>query len=668
MTTLLIRQFVRRTPMILYRSTVVSSSYKQKHQIEKPVSSSPQNTQQSPETAMDKFNVKPKNFIKLMNHLKTDADNLKRVSYKTFHSVVNSAVKDYISPSESVFLLDCCTMLPDIDTAEKAKLIDTIWNDGILRSGQPMKEQIISLLRAYKVIGRTVDDFNAFLDQFDCAGDVELYETFLYLACENGRSSDGIVKVLLDIKDRGFPLTENLFNALILGHSKNRSIENCEKVLTEMISSDLKPSSETYMQLVRAYIENGDETKANILLNEQRNSFSQEQIFVIIRTAAINDTVDMIKHAMKLLPEDTLLNKGVVPELRNICTELIHMDKVEMGYAIISNLPKIKLNETDNTDSFGNFFLNEMIRRNHEFVKIVDIAKRLIDSDRNKRALHCCCEMMLKSNSSSSLDCIKMLGQNEPLRPHYFWPLFLHHHQVDGENGILNILTEMNNLKVPVDQDTVVRYVLPKLPLTMKDTKHGMRILSDKGIPIAMLLSPVLGLLLQQFKIDEAVKIIKLHKTKVDSDLLVWPLISTARNFNKTSPIASFAELVHTINERNQKDNFDLAGKILVGILSKNKSTVDPSVFESLLKQFHSVGIKIPSSTFDQMLELVQRNLPMDHHKNCTALLRKLVNETIQTNAAEQTGIGKHQRDMTLEELECHLIELQSKNLNTRGK
>lgn len=339
-----------------------------------------------------------------------------------------------------------------------------------------------------------------------------------------------------------------------------------------------------------------------------------------------------------------------------------------MGYSIINNLQKIKFNDTEDRDSFGEFFLYEMIRRNDEWVKVLDIAQRLVDTGRNERALHRCCEIMLRLNSQNALDCMKVLSQKEPLRPHYFWPLFLHNYNSDGENGILNVLQEMKNLKVSVDQDTLVHYVLRKLPITMKDAKHGIKILSDKGIPIALLLGPVMNHLLQQFKIDEAVKIIKLHKTKVDSDTLMWPLIMNVKQFNETSPVASFAELVHTINGRNQKVNFDLAGQILLEVLSNNKNTVASTVFVSLLEQFHAVGIKIPTSSVDLLLELVQGNLPMDFRKKSTALLRKMLDKTIQTNATEQRGIAKHPRDMTVDELECHLIELQSKNMNTRGE
>lgn len=323
---MLIRQFLRRTP--IYRSSIVVSSYRRNHQIETNASTT--STQHSAQSTKEKLSANPNDWNKLLEYLKADANDLKRVKYKLFHNVVNLAVKDYVSPSEGVFLLGCSSMLPDTSKQEKSKLIDTIWNDGIVRCGQPTKEQIVALLRAYKVIGRTIDDFNAFLAQYDCVGDIELYEEFLYLACENGEITDGIVKVLTDIKDRGFPLTENLFNALILGHSKNKNVDNCEKVVHTMVLANVKPTSETYMQLVRAYIENGDATKATILLGEHGHTFSQDQIFLIIKTAAVNDAVDLIKEAMQLLPQNSLLNKDIVPGLRNICTEVRFLSKLTL--------------------------------------------------------------------------------------------------------------------------------------------------------------------------------------------------------------------------------------------------------------------------------------------------------------------------------------------------
>lgn len=676
MTSILLRQFLRTQTR--YRSKIVVASYRWSHQIETNAIGSKENirstslksaqllTQNTNEKLVTKTH--PSDLNKILEQLKSDAITYKRVNYKNFYSFVVNATQNYMSPNEGVFLLSCCTMLPDTSKEDKQQLIDIIWNDGIVKHDQPTKAHIISLLRAYKATGRTMDDFNAFLAQYKCDADVELYEEFLYLTCENGEISDEIVKVLSDIKTRGFPLTENLFNALILGHSKNGSVENCEKVLDTMISVNLRPTSETYMQLVRAYIENGDVVKASSLLNERGDTFSQEQTFAVIRSAAINDCVDLLKRAMQFLPEDALHNTHVVPGLRNICIELIHMDKVEMGYIIVNNLPKIKLKENEHTDSFGVFFINEMVRHNGEWTKIVDIAQRLIDSGRNTRALHCCCEIMLRARSPNSLDCLKVLSQKEQLRPHYFWPLFIHHYHSDGEAGILNVLQEMKNLKVPLDQDTLIHYVLTKLPITMKDTKNGIRILGNKGVSIGLLLTPVLYHLLQQFKIDEALTTLNLHKTKVDSDFLLWPLITNVRNFNSNSSVVAFAELVHIIEARNHNGYCNLAGQILTDIITKNNKTVEASILVSVMEQFYKIGLKIPSSTCDQMLAHVQKYLPIDVRKKATAFVNKMLDKTIETTEIEQAGIVKHPRDMTLDELECHLVELQSKNMNTRGK
>ncbi|KAG4079233.1 hypothetical protein HA402_006956 [Bradysia odoriphaga] len=660
----IIAHLLRRAP-ILYPSRVVVSNYRRSHQIESNVSSLP-NTERLSENTTERSNAKPVNLTKLMEYLSLDASNLQRVNYKLLHNVINSAVKEYVSPSEGAFLLECCTMLPDMNKQDKSKLIDTIWNEGILKSGQPSKEQIIALLRAYKVIGRAIDDFNAFLTQHNCDGDVELYEEFLHLVCENGTDCDGIVKVLSDIKDRGFPLTENLFNALILGHSQNKSVENCEKVLETMVTANLPPSSETYMYLLRAYIENGDVTKATKILSEHGGTFSQEQSFLIIRTAAVNDCVELVRKAMQLLPADSLLNKNVVPGLRNICTELINMDKVEAAYSIIDNLPKIKFTDGESTDSFGMFFINEMVRHNDDWRKIIQIAQRLVDSDRNKRAVHCCCELMLRANSPNSLDCIKYLNGIEPLLPHYFWPIILQQYRVTGETGILNVLKEMKDLNVPVDEETLVHYVLPKLKITMKNAKQGLKTLSDEGVPINVLLTPVLCQLLHQSEVNEALRILKAHKTKVDGDQLLGFLISTVRKFDAKSPITAFAQLVHTIRARLQKDDCDLAGRILIESVARSGRTIDASVFVSLLNEFQAIGIKIPTVTYDQLLVHVQNNLPVEFHKKTKVLLQKMLDKTIETQPA-QIGMGKHPRDMTVEELECHLIELQSKNLNSRG-
>lgn len=660
----IVTHLLRKTT-ILHRSRVVVANYRRSFQIQNNVSSQ-QNPQTLAASTSETSNTRPINVTKLMGYLTLDANNQNRVNYKVLHNVITSAVKEYVPPSEGAFLLHCCTMLPDMNTQDKSKLIDTIWNDGILKSGDPTKEQIVALLRAYKVIGRSIEDFNGFLAQHNCVdGDVELYEEFLHLVCENGSDNDGIAKVLSDMKRRGFALREKSFNALILGHSKNKSVENCEEVLQSMVASKLPPSSETYMFLVRAYIENGDITKATKILSEKSGKFSQEQSFLIIRAAAVNDSTDLVKMTMKLLPVDSLLNKSVVPGLRNICTELIHMDKAEMAYSIIDNLPKIKLTDGESVDSFGIFFINEMVRRNDHWKRIIHFAQRLVDSDRNSRALHCCCELMLRANSPNSIKCLEYLGEREPLRPHYFWPLLLQRYRVDGESGVVDVLKEMTNLNVPVDEETVLQYVLPKLKITMKDPKQALKILCDEaGVSINILLTPAICHLLHQLRVNEALDLVKSHQTKVDGDQLFWPLITTVRKFDTKSPIAAFVELVHTITTRSLKPNSDLIGPILIDTIGGK--TVDASVFGPLLKQCHKVGLKIPISTCDKLLLHVRNNLPNELQKKCVIFLEQMLDELTNDNSPEQTV--NHPRDMNLKELECHLIELQSKNLNSRGE
>lgn len=662
----IITHILRRAP-VLYRSRAVLSNYKDSHRNNSNVSSrvvfttfNQQNVEaeSSSETSV--------NDSKLMEYLTSDAANINRVNYKVLHSVVTKSVKEYVSPSEGTFLLQCCTMLPDTNTQDKSKLVDSIWNDGILKCGDPTKEQIIALLRAYRVIGRTIDDFNSFLTQHNCEGDVELYEEYLHLMCENGIDPDGIAKILTDMKDREYPLTEKLFNAVILGHSKNKNLENCETVLDTMMSVYISPSSETYMHLVRAYIENGDAAKATRLLSDQGGTFSQEQVFQIVRTAAVNNSVALTKHAMKLLPVDSLLSKSIVPGLRNICTELINMDNPEMAYTIIDNLPQIKFTDGESTDSFGTFFIYEMFRRNDDWSKIIDIAQRLVDSNRNDRALHCCCGIMLRANSPNSLDCLKYLSGKEPLQPHYFWPILHQQYRTEGETGMLNVLQEMRKLKVPVDEETI-NQVLPKLTITMKDAKQGVKMLCDKGVPINVLLTSTLRYLLQQLRIEEALDLMKKHKAKVDGDKLIGPLIVIVRKLEKSSPITGFVELVQTIEARSQKN--DLVRQILVEAIARSGKTIDASVFVLLLKQFHTSGVKISTTAFDQLQRHVENNLPPEFHSKSTALLNKMLDKTREVEPEHSgSGIFKHPRDMTVNELECHLVELQSKNMNCRGE
>lgn len=634
-------------------------------------------------TKLNKAPNKEMHLGNFLEQLRTDANKLKRINYHSLILAIDLADKAPASASECLFLISCCSMMPDKPRPEKIALIDQIWQV-LVNNNVPTKDQVVHLLRAYKANGKKLN-FVEFLEKYkSVAIDIQFYEELLYLACENGYT-DGMVEVLSEIKKKDLPLTEQTFNALILGHSRSRNLKNCEMVLDTMHLANLEPTARTYMELARAFIENGASDKAEALLTDKGALFIESQVISIIRTATRRDDQSKIMSmAFGLLPNDAIHNKHIMPELRNTCIELIHANEPRKAYKIIESLPVPKFADNEDTDGFATFFLNELIRSGTKVDDVLEIAQKLVESGRNLRAIHVCCEVALRYDSEDSLRYLTQLAAQGPLRPHYFWPRFFSQHRQNGESGVLQTLNEMKGFQVALDKETISNYVLPKLPLTLKDTRMAIKMLEDRGCKMSDLITPLLAYLIYQERVANATEVVKAYSTRIDKDSLLWPLMTFVKN-SKYSNSNVYENLVQLLKALSLKTNtssstsstdaeeYDLSGHLLMELVSNNTKRISYRDLSTLLNEIHQQGggIRISKFAGEILQQYMQKCNDASLRQQVEEVLRKVCDKKLSAAAAEQFDENVHilhPRDMKLDELECHYIELESKNLNVRGR
>lgn len=107
-----------------------------------------------------------------------------------------------------------------------------------------------------------------------------------------------------------------------------------------------------------------------------------------------------------------------------------------------------KFSEHEDSDGYATFFISELIRSGTPQEEVAEMARKLVESGRNTRALHACCEVALRHGSPDALRYLQELARLEQLRAPYFWPLLVREHQAGGETGVLNVLREMASLQV----------------------------------------------------------------------------------------------------------------------------------------------------------------------------------------------------------------------------
>lgn len=199
---------------------------------------------------------------------------------------------------------------------------------------QPTPSELIALLREYRTNMKKLP-MGEFIGRYERSirsGGAPVYEALLYVAGETGDEA-GLVHALTAMRADNLAPTADVFNALILGHSRCHRLDKCEQVLDAMRAADVTPTPRTHKEMIRAYIENREPERAERLLAERGAELSVPQVLSVIRTAIRrDDQSSVLRMAFERLPEEILANRHIVPEIRNACVELIQANEARKAF------------------------------------------------------------------------------------------------------------------------------------------------------------------------------------------------------------------------------------------------------------------------------------------------------------------------------------------------
>jgi leucine-rich PPR motif-containing protein, mitochondrial len=304
----------------------------------------------------------------------------------------------------------------------------------------------------------------------------------------------------------------------------------------------------------------------------------------------------ILKLALKHLPEEDLKNPQIDPALRNICTELLFSQQYETATILINCLPLPEWLPNTNTDQYAARMIKEFVRNNSNSADVIKFCQFLSTSGRNERALYVAIEGSLKYGKDKlAVELLTTLNTAEPLRSHYFWPLFIQLSRLHREAGILQVLKLMKQLNVEVDFDTVNQYLLPKLSITLKDTKRSIKVLEDHGIKMSQLITPLTSHLLYQRRIADVFAVNESYPTKVNGEMLIWPLIVLTTVNMSQHNFQNIAKLIKMFNGKSLTNNYDLGGHLLIELASNQKMIGKTESIQQILGEFQLVGVQVSS-------------------------------------------------------------------------
>lgn len=341
-------------------------------------------------------------------------------------------------------------------------------------------------------------------------------------------------------------------------------------------------------------------------------------------------------------------------------------------------MPKPYFQENQDVDTYGVFFLHALFKANYEMSKIIDIAKGFENSEKNSEALHIAAEIALRRNPPLALKIFDaLIKRGEQLRPHYFWPLMMYNFRRHNEAGIIRTLKSMQEFNVECDYVTITNYVLPKLSIVLTNPQIALKQLEEVGIKTSLVLTPMISHMLTQNKWFDVIPIVEAYSTKINTLDLISPLCSVAVHVRATKRYHQFTKLLNALSNKNIDRKQDFVGQFLIELLSTQaRMRSDLNSFQRLIGEMQKIGLNISPAavaTIQALLSQKNEDSPTAESQNVMKKLNEMINRhLILTNSTEDgslisSSFIKHPRDMSIDELEFHLVELEAKQMNTRG-
>uniref|UniRef100_A0A1A9WFX4 Pentatricopeptide repeat-containing protein-mitochondrial domain-containing protein n=1 Tax=Glossina brevipalpis TaxID=37001 RepID=A0A1A9WFX4_9MUSC len=591
---------------------------------------------------------------------------------------LNGTTNSNLTAEQFSSLLNVCGCeTPALKPEERMDNFQQIWKS-IEKDNLFTKEHYKIKLQALKYNRMPITNHQELLEEFKKVGGVfkEVLPDLLAVAGNSGNIKQA-TELLNEMRTSDLALTESDFNSLMLAYGRSGDLQGCKTVLDSMQAAGVFQSSETQSTSIVINMENNMEEAARALLKQFHGQFKSLEVLKMLRSLVWSSRIseEFVKQLVKQFDDDYLRGIEVPLGLRYICIELLHHSKLEFVSAIINSLPQPNFPENHDIDTFGSFLFHAMFRQKCSVTEIIDIATQLEDSMKNTRALFIAAELALRRNPPMALSIFDaLIRRDQTLRPHYFWPLMMYNFRRSNEAGIMRTLSIMKNYGVECDQLTLKQYILPRLSLTLENPELALKQFENVGLKTSLILTPIVSHLLMHHKWIDVAPLVEKYTTKVNMSELIGPLCSVAVHVRATKKFHQYAKLLAVLIAKSGENKQDFIGQLLTELLySQARFGSDLYSCHKLLHEIQKVGLYISPAAADTVKALLTESLTEDSKTErfplITQKLREMTRKTLSltVDGSQISSFVKHPRNMTLDELECHLVELEAKGMNTRG-
>uniref|UniRef100_A0A131Y1Z0 Putative bicoid mrna stability factor n=1 Tax=Ixodes ricinus TaxID=34613 RepID=A0A131Y1Z0_IXORI len=561
-----------------------------------------------------------------------------------------------VTSSQGLLLVRSCgSFLREESPEQRTQLVDRVWST-LQELKCPMDvSHYNALLQVYleNELKFSPTEFLATMEKAGIQANRVTYQRLIHRFCQEGDIS-GASKILEHMKSQDLPINEKVFNSLVMGHSRANDMENAKNILDVMRNAHLEPTADTYFALLRGHAERGDAESMNKVLQElERNEvfLLDDHYLGLVNVLACSGH----KHHVDQVLDKTRRLAGYTQDCINTCMELLALGHDDVAH-------KVFLTMTSRLENHGNFFVSQLVRSGAPLEKIVHYCNDFKSRGFNTRALIRCTEVALQNKKAElALGLINEMHKQElPVRHHYFYPVLLS--KSGNDDGVYAVLKSMMDLELEPNYETLGEFALPALD--MSDPERVVGKLKGIGMSVGAIVNPLVYHYLETGKAKLALSTAEQFPVNLVPSLLVPAMVNCFRESNDAVTLVKLLSLVGegpTPTTASRKRT-DWAGRFVLDCLS-NKAALPSEVVTWLVPELAANDVKIGQAAAETLRARYGKNLS----SSILDMLDKISTEMLDESDTLSPGAIPSQNDMTIEELEGHLVELKNKGMNTRG-
>ncbi|XP_043271994.1 leucine-rich PPR motif-containing protein, mitochondrial isoform X2 [Venturia canescens] len=519
--------------------------------------------------------------------------------------------------------------VPGSNSNRKNRLVQ--YCDNILMSVKPSERE------------KSVDPYK-FLKGKEGKINAETHKLLLKCAARKGNIQAALY-ILSLMRGADHLLNEDIFNSLIELYARTGDVKSTYSNLERMRDSGIEPSSQIWTNVARVHAVVGDVVSMEKVL-EAHKEIHDQQLMDLAQTLVSSNNGKYIKQLTKYFSNNANI------EDMDIANAIIELADTPNGQNIHPMMNRMTSEiASDRRDTFLENYLKTLVRARIPIEALFTIIDDITAKKKYSFATADVCEAALENGEKDLAMRLfeRMHHTDIPLRTHYYWPLLIQAWGSGGEIEIFRTIEHMLRLGVPLDDDTFFYYVFPRI--NTSDVGGTVAKLRDMSIEPRTFVTPLMCYLLTEEDFESCLFLCAKYASMIDFSKILHPLSVAYKcngNVEKTVRILSYAP---------RASGNCYSEELLINIFGQMPQEKDAREIKKFIQTFDKFDI--PLMQFSQFGE---NNDGADDKKNKR---NRLVNPAESLRKMPYKIL--HPREMSVDQLECHLIELRSKEMNKRG-